>query len=88
MPWVIIEVIDEETAEETTHILPFVEVENSFATEEEALAFAEEVQHHAVTDENDTVIGIHKGHTLSANCVCGPKVSERDEYLYIHNAAN
>lgn len=88
--WAIIEKIDEETSEETCHIVPYVEVENSFPTEAEALTFAaeREAAQDSVTDDKNVIIGIHKGHTLSATCVCNPKVSESDPALWIHNAAN
>lgn len=91
MPWAVIEEFDEDEGEETMHIVPFVRVSNTFKTREECEAFVAEI--HAlgdptVTDDEDNIIGLHIGHTLSPKCVCNPKQRESDPYFYTHNAAN
>lgn len=90
MPWGVMEHIDEDTGEETVHIVPFVRLDNSFDTREECEVFAKEreIADDSVTDEDGTIIGAHKGHTLSPECACKPKASESDPGMWIHNAAN
>lgn len=91
MPWAVIEHVDEETAEETCHIVPYVPVNNVFPTLKECEDFVAEIAamgNPTVSDGEDNIIGLHKGHTLSATCACNPKVSESDPALWIHNAAN
>lgn len=90
MPWAAIEHIDDEMGEETVHIVPYLEVPNAFETREEAEAFGaiREAAQDSVTDDDDFIIGIHKGHTLTPDCACDPKPMESDPYFYVHNAAN
>jgi hypothetical protein len=91
MPWTIIEVTSDETGDVTTHIVPFTPFKAEFDTQEKAWAFLDEMEaigNPVVNDENNEIIGLHIGHTLSPKCVCSPKPMESDPYCYIHKAAN